>query len=214
MYVYLLNAWRNHTIASSRDVKEMKSYSDKKIITAIQKGDDRKSLDLLYENILPTIKRFILSNSGREQDVYDVFQEAVIIFYNAVRDQDYKEISSIKNYMFGVSRNIWFNQLRRKKKEQPLDISYNNMEHKDYSIEENVINNEKSKLISDIFSAVGGKCTEILQYVIYEKLSMRMIAKKMGMASEDAAKMAHYRCKKKLIKLIKQRPHLINELKF
>jgi len=57
------------------------SYSDKAILEAIRNGEDGVLMHL-YKQVLPKIKNYILKNNGSEDDAKDIFQDAVVIFYN------------------------------------------------------------------------------------------------------------------------------------
>ena len=59
-------------------------YSDNEILKAIKNQQDDKVLNNLYDSVLPKVKRYICSNSGNEEEAYDIFQDAVLIFYKQV----------------------------------------------------------------------------------------------------------------------------------
>ena len=61
-------------------------------------------------------------------------------------------------------------------------------------------------MVKAILEKLGKKCAELLQYSIYYRLSNREICNKMSFTSEDAVKTQKYKCKQKLISLMKSHP--------
>ncbi len=63
--------------------------SDEEIIQALRNNDDRV-LNVLYKLYFGSINHFIITNSGSEDDAKDIFQEAVIVFYQNIKDQNFE----------------------------------------------------------------------------------------------------------------------------
>ena len=98
-----------------------KKISDIDIITGVRNQDD-KVLNWLYDNYFSSVKKHILSNSGSNEDVYDVFQDTIIVLYNQITDDKLNLSSDLKGYFFGIARNIWSSLLRKKQKTIELEI--------------------------------------------------------------------------------------------
>ena len=65
--------------------------TDLEIIAGIRQGD-HTALSVLYKEHFGAINHFILNNNGSGDDAKDVYQEAVIIFYEKVT-QDSLELN-------------------------------------------------------------------------------------------------------------------------
>ena len=66
----------------------MKDYSDEEIIAKIQSPNPRENdqaLEYLYRAYFDKIIRFIKRNGGDQTDAEDVFQEALLAFYNQMK---------------------------------------------------------------------------------------------------------------------------------
>ena len=98
-----------------------KRISDINIIDGVRNQDD-KILNWLYDNYFQTVKNHVLSNSGSEEDVSDVFQDTIIVLYNQITADNLNLTTDLKGYFFGIARNVWSAQLRKKQKTVELEI--------------------------------------------------------------------------------------------
>jgi len=190
----------------------MKSFDDKQILKAIKTGNNEMVLSNLYKEMLPRIKKFIMRNSGSEEDVKDVFQDTVLIFYNQVKLNKFDETKDIGGFMFSVARNLWINKAKRDKRQIHIEDMEETKES-DLSALDDLITVEKAKAIEEVLDKIGADCKRLLKYSIYDKISLKEIAEKMGFANEGVAKTYNYRCKQKLISLVKDNPYLISLFK-
>lgn len=187
---------------------------DKEILDCIRTRNNNKALSYLYEESLVKVRQYILKNSGTKDDANDIFQDAVIILFNQVRQDKFNEAYSIDSFIYSVSRNLWIDKVRREKKfssyespEQFASIS-DEGDHLD-----DLISKEKTMAMKNVFNKLDEKCKQILNYVIHDKYSMKEIKEKMGYSSENVAKTTHYRCKQYLKELVKSNPVLVTLLR-
>jgi RNA polymerase sigma factor (sigma-70 family) len=186
-------------------------HSDKEILTAIYKGDDRV-LEHLYRQVLPKVKSYIARNSGSIDDARDIFQDAVIIFYKHVKLGKFDGQHDIAAFIFSVSRNLWINSAKRKSKVVVLNDD-NALENASEDFTEELLTKEREQYIIKLFSALGESCKQILLYSIYDKFSMKEIKEKMGFTSENVAKTKNYKCKQRLMQLVKDNTSIQDFLK-
>lgn len=182
-----------------------KQPADKELLEKIRKGEDNEVLDHLYKQTLPKIKRYILINSGQEDDAYDVFQEAIMAFYRYVKQDKFKDQYDIDSFIYSVSRNLWINKAKKEKKivhpEQPKDEN----DPAD-SAEEIMISEEKRKTLLQLMEKTGSRCKQLLQLSFFHGMSPAEICDKMGFTNENAVKTKKYKCKEKLAEIIRNNP--------
>jgi RNA polymerase sigma factor (sigma-70 family) len=186
----------------------MDKATQEKIIHAILTGQGDKVLSVLYEEILPKIKGMILKNSGDEDEVKDVFQDAVVVLYKQVRKGSFNTSEDIGGYLYVIAKHLWMKRAVKMNKNVSLDMSdlppnLNN------EVMEVYINKEKESALENVMKKVGEECQELFRLVMYERLSMKEICVRMKYSSESVAKTYHYRCKKRLAELVKKDPHCI-----
>ncbi|MFC5045202.1 RNA polymerase sigma factor [Aquimarina hainanensis] len=183
---------------------------DKKILTGIIAGDETV-IKSFYKNNIPYIKGYVLKNSGNEQDVEDVFQDAIVFVYQKFKTDPLDIRYSLKTYFYAVCKNIWRNRLRKNKrlqfKEEPLMIS----EITEQSIQEELEKKEQESLYRKYFLQLGDRCLEVLN-LVFEGKSMREISTITGY-SEGYARKKKFECKKRLLEMIENDP-MYDELRY
>jgi RNA polymerase sigma factor (sigma-70 family) len=184
-----------------------KKYSDIDIINGVRNQDD-KVLNWLYDNYLQSIKKYVLSNSGSEEDVSDVFQDTIILLYNNITSEDLQLTTELKGYFFGIARNVWSAQLRKKQKTIALDIDppyEEGSEERFDPILERIISRAFQKLKPD---------QQMVLNLFSDGLSYEEIAVKMNLKNEVYARRKKYLCKEVLLGLIKEDPEYQEFLRF
>jgi RNA polymerase sigma factor (sigma-70 family) len=183
----------------------MIGYSDEQILKGILRHDNL-ILQYIYKQYYYSINYFIRKNQGSEDDANDIFQEAIIIIYRKIKENDLIfEKSSFKSYLFSVCRFLWLKQLekRRIEKEKLNDSLPYQEDLYDDSFNELVSKNEKFGLYQRHFGALSTDCQKLLQ-LFFDKVSLKDIAMIMGYKSEKYAKKRKFKCKELLISRIKQ----------
>jgi len=174
-----------------------KKLSDISIIEGVRKQDD-KVLNWLYGNYMQPIKNYVLKNSGSAEDVYDVFQETIIILYNQITNDSFNLTTDLRGYFYGIARNVWKAQLRKIQKTVELEI--------DFPDEEDIggINDPLlEKIVSRAFQKLKPDQQQILN-LFSEGHSYDDIAIKMNLKNEAYARRKKYLCKEALLKVVKK----------
>jgi len=183
----------------------MIGYSDEQILKGILRHDNL-ILQYIYKQYYYNINYFIRKNQGSEDDASDIFQEAIIIIYRKIKENDLIfEKSSFKGYLFSVCRFLWLKQLekRRIEKEKLNDSLPYHEDLYDDNLNELAEKNERYGLYQKHFGTLSTDCQKLLQ-LFFEKVSLKDIAKVMGYKSEKYAKKRKFKCKELLISRIKQ----------
>lgn len=177
----------------------LKKHSDKKLIEGIRKGDDQ-SVNYLYDSFFDTIKSYVLKNTGTEDDAYDIFQDALMVLFKKIQLNNLEENTDIKGYIFGVSRNLWHEHLREKKKS--IEVDKELFEEFDPS---HLLDTPLEQIVQRSFLKMKPECQKVLNMIIIG-CDYGEIAKKMNYKSEDYARRKKYLCKEALIKIVKADP--------
>jgi RNA polymerase sigma factor (sigma-70 family) len=185
----------------------MKTYSDDQIQKGILRHDNL-ILSYIYKQYFYKVNAFVRKNSGSDEDVNDVFQEAVIIIYRKLKENDLLfENRSFEVYLFSVCRFLWLKNLQKRKteKEKISESLPFNSEIYDDDLSNIVEKNERFLLYQKHFKNISSDCQKVLQ-MFFEKVPVRQIAQLMGYKSEKYTKTRKYKCKELLIERIKQDP--------
>lgn len=168
--------------------------SDSHIFEQIKSGDE-KALGVLYKKYYRMMIHMVLSNNGTEQEAKDVYQEALVVFWQKAVSGKLVLTSKISTYLYSICQNLWRKELERKKRlsnEEKDSVEYQDFEEK-----------EKARIIRDCVNQMDETCKKVLMYYYFDGLSMQDIADKLGFANTDTAKTKKYKCKKKLDEIVK-----------
>ncbi len=183
----------------------MKSYSDEQILKGILRHDNL-ILQYIYKQYYYKVNYFIKKNSGNEEDASDIFQEAIIVIYRKLKENDLIfQNSSFQGYLFSVCRFLWLKQLKRRRDEK--EKIEETIPFQEDLYDDNLITiiekNEKYGLYQKHFNNLSTDCQKLLQ-LFFEKVPLKEIANIMGYKGEKYAKKRKYICKEILINRIKQ----------
>jgi RNA polymerase sigma factor (sigma-70 family) len=190
--LYLLLDSSNHTGLFNK-------ISDIKIINGIRNQDDF-ILNWLYDNYLQTVKKHVLNNNGSDDDVSDVFQDTIIVLYNQIVSDSLTLTTDLKGYFFGIARNVWSAQLRKKQRTVELEIDI-----PDEDETEEQSNPVLERIVSRVFTKLKPDQQMILN-LFSDGLSYEEIAVKMNLKNEVYARRKKYLSKESLLELMKEDP--------
>ncbi len=168
--------------------------NEKEIFERIQGGDE-KALELLYKKYYRMMTKLVITNSGTEDEARDVYQDALIVFWQKARSGKLVLTSKISTYIYSICQNLWRKELDRKKR-----LSN---EERDAPVSIDMETAEKEKIVARCMDQLGETCKKVLMYYYFEEMSMQDIAEKLGFANTDTAKTKKDKCKKKLDDLVK-----------
>ena len=184
-----------------------KQYTDTEIITAIKSGQADQVLQFLYDTTQIKTRAYILKNNGSEDEAQDIFQDAVLSFYRYVLAGKFDDGKSVDGFIFTISKNLWVNRVKQKSRMVRGDQGLENTSiiEDDYLVR--TIDEERAQKIQTLLAELGEKCKDLLTYTIFYKMRMDEVAEKMGFSGANAAKTRNYKCKQKLIQLLKDNEH-------
>jgi RNA polymerase sigma factor (sigma-70 family) len=174
--------------------KSNANMDEKEIFERICKGDE-KALEVLYKKYYRMMTKLVISNSGTEEEARDVYQDALIVFWQKARSGNLVLTSKMSTFIYSICLNLWRKELDRKKR-----LSN---EEKDSSVVMDTETAEREKIIAKCIDQLGETCKKVLMFYYFEEMSMQDIADKLGFANTDTAKTKKYKCKKKLDELVK-----------
>jgi RNA polymerase sigma factor (sigma-70 family) len=189
-------------------------YSDKKIVSDLRSGDKLKvnnTLHYLYKSYYRMAVNVIKTNSGNEYEAADVFQDALISFYESVQREKFRGDSSIKTYLYSTVRNLWLTRLKKSNRMVDIENQYNNVVTA-ITDKDNFDDEQPETLLKRIIDKTGEQCKELLRLYYYENRSMKEITALMNFSNENSTKTQKYKCMKKLIGYLDTHPELKKSL--
>ncbi|MEQ9415710.1 MAG: sigma-70 family RNA polymerase sigma factor [Cyclobacteriaceae bacterium] len=177
-----------------RVYKSGSKMDEKEIFERIQKGDE-KALEFIYKKYYRMMTKLVMTNSGTEDEARDVYQDALVVFWQKATSGKLVLTSKISTYVYSICQNLWRKELDRKKR-----LSH---EAKDSSVSIDMDSPEREKIMAKCLNQLGETCRKVLMYYYFDEMSMQEIADRLGFANTDTAKTKKYKCKQKLDELVK-----------
>lgn len=148
-----------------------------------------------------------MSNAGSENDAEDIFQEALIIVFKKIKDeQDFELTAAFTTYIYSISRLLWLKHLRNIKK---IEIDPLNRDHEERIEFEEPSPVQDKDLRQAIFQRALLKIPEDCQKILRltgQDITSKEIARQLGFRSETYVRKRRHFCKEFLINKIKEDP--------
>lgn len=151
----------------------------------------------LYKSCFPVVARSIAKFGGSFDEAKDVFQDALVIFYEKQSSGKLELRVSEKAYLFGIARNLWLHKYKEKNKRTGLD------EHTD--VFEETEAGVSQQLLLRYLEVAGKKCMELLKSFYYDNEKLETIADQFGFSGTRSATVQKYKCLEKVREKVKEK---------
>jgi len=180
-------------------------YSDVELVEKVrQSGKINDAIKFLYKEYYSLLENYIINNNGSKDDAADIIQETIIAFIEIIEANKFRGESSIKSFLFSITRNLWLTELRKRSSTDNRNKIFEKA--KDTTEQEtmqHLIRREHFSTIRELFERLGDKCKQLLMLVYYEDMSMNDIIKVMpDYQNEQVLRNKKYKCMKQLEQLI------------
>lgn len=181
-----------------------KLHQDHRFIEALLKNDGRVVQEL-YDKFAGKIKRYIINNSGSENDAADIMQEALIDIYQQAKYKSFKLSCPFEPFLLLVCKRKWLNDLKKRsvlpvtKIDDALLVIGEDVFAEAELLEKQ---DEEAKHFSLMFEKLGDRCKEIISESLKGD-AQELVAEKLGVTYGYLRKKKS-ECMAALIKLIKQ----------
>jgi DNA-directed RNA polymerase specialized sigma24 family protein len=148
----------------------------------------------LYKTAFPAVARYISRLGGSLDEAKDVFQDALVIYYEKMIAKALPE----KNigYLIGTSQKLWLQRYRENNRQTPL----NNTE---IAFDED--QKPADKRLMHFLSTTGKKCMELLKAFYYDDVPLKDLADSFGYSSVRSVTVQKHKCLEKVRETVKQK---------
>ena len=175
-------------------------FSEEALLAGIRR-EDRTAVAYLYKQHYPMVLHFVLNNNGTEDEAKDIYQEAIIIFIEKIREDTLELNCLIKTYLYSVTRRLWLKRLALKSRfggaisesDTFVDVAddIDDLQEREVSFTK----------MAEALILVGEPCKTLLEDFYIQDLSMQDITEKFGYTNADNTKNQKYKCLLRLKKL-------------
>ncbi len=163
--------------------------------------NDRKAVETLYKQNYGMIQAFILNNNGTADDARDIFQEAIIVLFEKVKEGSLELNCQIKTYVYSVCRRLWLKRLQQLQRFGTPVESLEEVVPVEEELEEHDRKNEAFAVMEKAMTHLGEPCKSLLEAYYIQKKQMLDIAADFGYTNADNAKNQKYKCLMRLKKI-------------
>ena len=167
----------------------------------IQDPDEREKLfEELYEEVFPSVARFVSQQGGAFHDAKDIFQDALVILYEKSVHNEYAAIDSPHAYLIGIAKHLWIHKFK-------VDIkliSFDDLQQQ-ITLPEDFFETQQDNRLLTLLERSGKKCLDLLSAFYFEHLSMDTISKRFGFSTTHSAAAQKHKCMDKIRSTIKQK---------
>ncbi|MEM7101977.1 MAG: sigma-70 family RNA polymerase sigma factor [Bacteroidota bacterium] len=194
----------------------MPNYSDQEIIEAIREGGQQLETVMAFiyneSTYRKDIFRYVLSRGGSQEDAEDVFQDGIRNLIICIRKGQYRGESSVKGYLFGVCKNLWFKQFNKQTRHSEYKSTLQVVETDGVNPEILIVTKEREEIIDNLLGELGPACKKVLT-LWRLSYSMKEIAAELGYKSDGVARKKKHQCFQGLLKIVHDNPDIINLLR-
>ncbi|MBS1782423.1 MAG: sigma-70 family RNA polymerase sigma factor [Bacteroidetes bacterium] len=175
------------------------------LLAGLAKGN-RKATEAIYKQHIRPIKSWIGQHGGGEDDVEDIFQEAMVVLYEKAQKDDFRLSCKIGTYLFAICKHLWYKKLQKDQKAPDILSTDAGMDdEKDWAYEDDLnVHTEREthyQLLNDAMEQLGEPCSSLLKAFYHDDKSMQEIAAAFGYTNPDNAKTQKYKCLTRLRKI-------------
>lgn len=174
-----------------------RNRTDQEIVEGIKNGGREEDICLkqLYKDNLRPIMSFVLSNKGTEIEAKEMLQEAIIVLYEKIKENEFDLKAKLSTFIFSIVKNQWYTHLKKGDKLVYAEPSESE-ENVYYMNSHDVADDEKSKLqfVKTLLEQLKEDCKEIIVLSVYQKYTMQEIAEIMGFKNEQIARNKKSKC--------------------
>lgn len=150
------------------------------------------------------VKWIIKSFGLAENDALEIYQDAVVTFYeNVINDKLNDLSSSVKTYVFAIGKYKAYEKLRERSKTLSMDDNLYLAVDEPPDIELIMQRERRLDLLTEHFKKITDKCQKILKLFYYEKARMEEIMKVFEYKNIATVKNQKYKCMERLRKIVR-----------
>lgn len=186
----------------------MTNYSDKEmidILTNISPLKFNEVIQYITQKLAGRIYHHVISNGGRKEDVEEILNDALLVAHEFAVEKKFKENTSILAFVYQVSKYKFSNQIRNERKSPVIYVEQvlYNIQQESNNLENDDIESQQIKTLKKLISNLNKEDKETIIDFYYKKMTMKQIAAKNNLASEQAARNKLYRIRERLKKYLK-----------
>ncbi|WP_316813752.1 sigma-70 family RNA polymerase sigma factor [Pedobacter heparinus] len=175
---------------------------DAKLNTDVTCNDREAWLTVLYKKTFPLVAHYVSRMGGSFDDARDIFQDALVIYYEKSTQQELSLKYSDQSYLFGIARYLWNKRYKESSKQLSIDQLDPDFDAGLIDVADQEISSSR---LFRLLQTAGQKCMQLLSAFYYEKLNMDQIAERFGFSGPRSATVQKFKCLEKIKETVKEK---------
>jgi RNA polymerase sigma factor (sigma-70 family) len=184
--------------AAAISLRTESDMTDDQLIAKIRSGG-QSDLGWIYEKYRGEFLHWISREFNcSTDDSKDIYQLTILIFYDNVRSGKLEHlVSSIKTYLYGIGKNVARDNMRKVRRNTPINQQPWLME---YLVDEADDKPDENLFVvaKKVLTNLGQPCQRLVELYYYEKKSMEEISVELNYKNADTAKNQKCKCMARL----------------
>ncbi len=171
------------------------------------KTENNFAFGKLYQHNFQKITRFVQNNSGSRADAEDLFQDAMIVLVEKLRQDQFQLTASIDTYVYAICKNLWFKKLRHSNYELQMD----SIQSLDFLLSINeAIEDEKTYIeqLKSYLLKITDHCNRLLHDIFFKQKAIEIIQKDYGYTTRHNTQNQKHKCVEQIRKIKEKEENL------
>lgn len=156
----------------------------------------------LYQEAFPLVARYVSKMGGSFEEAKDIFQDALVLYYEKVQHSGLKLKYSEKAYLFGIAKYLWIKHYKENNKHDTMDSLQFTLKEE---LSETAYEEVSTLKLLNLLQQAGQKCMQLLSAFYYEKLDMQTLAERFGFSGPRSATAQKFKCLGKIKQTVKEK---------
>jgi DNA-directed RNA polymerase specialized sigma24 family protein len=152
----------------------------------------------MYEEAFPNVARFVASHGGTVDDAKDIFQDALVIYYELSLENKLSIQVSDRAYLIGIAKHVWIRKYKKDKVAASLSSIESTIELPSDYFE------PYDQSLLTLLEQTGKRCLDLMRAFYYDKLSLNQISKSFGFSGVRSATVQKFKCIEKMRAIVKE----------
>lgn len=164
------------------------------------KTENNFAFGKLYQDNFHKILKLVQHNSGNQADAEDLFQDAMVVLVEKLRNDNFQLTASINTYVYAICKNLWSKKLRDKNFELSVETmhSFDFLNSINDAIEEEKSYTEK---LEGYMTKITEHCNGLIEDIFFKGKDISEIQKDYGYSSIHNAQNQKHKCVEQIRKV-------------
>lgn len=150
----------------------------------------------LYKNTFPIVAKYVNKMGGSFDGAKDIFQDALVIYYEKAASGSLAVTTSEKAYLMGIAKHLWLKKHQADCKCVPVD---------GFDAENQQEAQPSDNKILIFLQTAGKKCMDLLRSFYFDEVPLSQAAGLFGFSGVRSATVQKYKCLEKVRETIKEK---------